>query len=533
MPFNEANTDGSIVVGEQFLEFNPLEIIRAALSLNNWNYIESTHSGASSSQGNLILGARSKNITLTIGKIQNQEEGRNPNEKRIQISRANTTIGFNHVVTEDNSYALFGVYRREDYDDIIIVAWPKEVIANPNTQISVRVKIDLIARALTNGFDSSINEAGQMICAFRPEFIHYYLLNQEPLHSIPSAEIQADPFGDVPTSHPPIESQEPLDPQIPRNKIIYGAPGTGKSYELRDQARTNGFSEDNTIRVTFHPNYTYQQFIGSYKPSPIYKNVQSSDSIFGSDKTTQLEGNDKKEPLIDYSFIPGPLLNLLVKALRNSDQNYLLIIEEINRAPVSSVFGDVFQLLDRKEDGTSEYSITFSNEAMSFFRANEILNTEIILPNNLFIWATMNSADQGVMPLDAAFKRRWTFEYLPLDAKQTVVADRSIQFQGVSYNWNAFRKQVNDKLKSLEIAEDKLIGPFFMNRNELMNNNSIKNKLLLYLRDDVVRHDPSRLFVKSTYSDIMKMYDDGVNIFSGFEITNPSNDQPAETASEE
>lgn len=319
----------------------------------------------------------------------------------------------------------------------------------------------------------------------------------------------------------PLIGVSTIDVVIPRNKIIYGAPGTGKSYELRDQARLTGFSEDDIIRVTFHPNYSYQQFVGSYKPTPIYKNVlQEGAVLYGSDRTTELQNNHKKEPLIDYSFIPGPLLKLLVKALNNSDKNYLLIIEEINRAPVSSVFGDVFQLLDRKEDGSSEYSITFNEEAMSFLRANGILNAEIQLPNNLFIWATMNSADQGVMPLDAAFKRRWAFEYLPLNEKQSKVENRKIKFQNVEYNWNDFRKQINDKLKDLGIVEDKLIGPFFMNSNELSDENSIKNKLLLYLRDDVVRHNPESLFKKKTYSDIIEMYSNGDNIFVNLEIKN-------------
>lgn len=318
-----------------------------------------------------------------------------------------------------------------------------------------------------------------------------------------------------------------IDVKIPRNKIIYGAPGTGKSYELRDQARAIGFNEDDTIRVTFHPNYSYQQFVGSYKPTPIYRNVlQEGAVLYGSDKTTELQNDHKKEPLIDYSFVPGPLLNLLVKALINPDKNYLLIIEEINRASVSAVFGDVFQLLDRKSDGSSEYSITFNEEAMSFLRANEIPFTEIKLPNNFFIWATMNSADQGVMPLDAAFKRRWAFEYLPLNEKQNKVADSNIRFQGEDFNWNNFRKLINDKLKDLGVVEDKLIGPFFMNSNELSDENTIKNKLLLYLRDDVVRHNPESLFKKKTYSDIIEMYSKGENIFVNLEIKTESVPEP-------
>ena len=314
-----------------------------------------------------------------------------------------------------------------------------------------------------------------------------------------------------------------IENTVPRNKIIYGAPGTGKSYELRDQASNIGFEEDNIIRITFHPNYSYQQFVGSYKPSPIYKNIlQEGAELYGSDKATKLEDIDNKEPLIDYRFVAGPLMKQLVYALKNPDKNYLLIIEEINRASVSAVFGDVFQLLDRKSDGSSEYSITFNEEAMSFLRANGILFTEIKLPNNFFIWATMNSADQGVMPLDAAFKRRWAFEYLPLNEKQSKVADSNIRFQGKDFNWNSFRKQINDRLKELGIVEDKLIGPFFMNSNELSDENSVKNKLLLYLRDDVVRHNPESLFKKRTYSDIIEMYSKRENIFVNLEIKTES-----------
>ena len=326
--------------------------------------------------------------------------------------------------------------------------------------------------------------------------------------------------GSTKASPPQIElATSDVPNSIPRNKIIYGAPGTGKSYELREQANKIGFNEDNIIRVTFHPNYSYQQFVGSYKPSPIYKNVLNEEIVFyGSDKTTELESYQMKEPLIDYTFIPGPFLNLLVKSFRNKGQNYLLIIEEINRAPVSSVFGDVFQLLDRDKNGVSEYSISFNEEAKSFLRANGILQTEIKIPNNFFIWATMNSADQGVMPLDAAFKRRWAFEYLPLDKKQQIVADRNITFQGETYDWNAFRTKINDRLKSIGVAEDKLIGPFFMSQNELSDQNAIKNKLLLYLRDDVVRYNPESLFNKKTYSDIIAKYDNHEQVFVGLEF---------------
>lgn len=313
----------------------------------------------------------------------------------------------------------------------------------------------------------------------------------------------------------------------PKNKILYGAPGTGKSFKLKTEAESLNFTE--ITRVTFHPNYSYQQFVGSYKPTPIYKNIlEDTIVLYGSDKTTELENNQKREPLIDYTFVPGPFLTLLVKSLQNSEENYLLIIEEINRAPVSSVFGDVFQLLDRDETGESEYSITFNEEARSFLREYGIMQKEIKIPSNLFIWSTMNSADQGVMPLDAAFKRRWTFEYLPLDENEDQIKDQTIFYQGGEYNWNKFRREINSKLKSLGIAEDKLIGPFFLNKTECQNKDVIKNKLLLYLRDDVMRHDPKMIFKKDTFSDIVKDYDENKEIFVSIDFGSPLNNPDQE-----
>ena len=300
------------------------------------------------------------------------------------------------------------------------------------------------------------------------------------------------------------------------NKIIYGAPGTGKSYELREQSILAGFLPENSVRVTFHPSYSYQQFVGTYKPTPIYRS--SDNTFYDTDKVTVLDDPNNKEPLIDYSFVPGPLLIQLIKALKNPQLEYLLIIEEINRANASSVFGDVFQLLDRKDDGESEYEIQLNVDASKYLKSVGVLNDKIKLPKNLYIWASMNSADQGVLPLDAAFKRRWTFEYLPLDEKANVVSNRDILFAATTINWNLFRARLNTKLKSLNVPEDKLIAPFFLNSLELINPNSIKNKLLLYLREDVVRHNPESLFKSKTFSDMIMQYDAGENVFLDIEF---------------
>jgi predicted transport protein len=360
---------------------------------------------------------------------------------------------------------------------------------------------------------------------FSPEFLN-------STKTLTKGKIDHD-LNDVNTNAPDIQAEysksvycEDYDlsilDNIPRNKIYYGAPGTGKSFKLRDLVlKELKFKEKNITRVTFHPSYSYQQFVGSYKPTPIYKTLLNDpQSLYKSDKKSILDGTEKLEPLIDYAFVPGPFLELLIEAIkaerRGSNCNYMLIIEEINRANVASVFGDVFQLLDRKDNFTSEYDIDFNNDVRNYLVSKEVLkpngNEKIGLPKNFFIWATMNNADQGVMPLDSAFKRRWAFKYIGInDAEKEPgfnYSDRLIKFRDKCYNWNQFRKEINSKLKENNVNEDKFLGFFYMNENELKDKESIKNKLLLYLREDVLRHNSHFLFPEKSFSDIVEKYDD-------------------------
>lgn len=177
-----------------------------------------------------------------------------------------------------------------------------------------------------------------------------------------------------------------------KNLIVVGASGTGKSRKLESD-RVKYFGE-NYERVAFHPGYSYAQFIGAYKP--IMK--------------PKVNGADGEEELA-YEFIPGPFLRVLVKALNDPWHNFCLIIEDINRADAAAVLGDVFHLLDRGSDGESEYAIAVSEEMKKFLNrslSKEIENLKI--PSNMYIWATMCDVDQGVFPIDFAFKRRWMFE---------------------------------------------------------------------------------------------------------------------------
>lgn len=287
-----------------------------------------------------------------------------------------------------------------------------------------------------------------------------------------------------------------LETPYERNRIVFGAPGTGKSHKLKEDCgkaieQFGGSFE----RVTFHPDYSYSQFVGTYKP---------------------VMGNDGS---IRYDFVPGPFMRVYVDALKSgltdNPQPYLLIIEEINRAKVAAVFGDVFQLLDRDDDGVSEYEIQASEDIRRYlakeFDASPDSFKKIRIPNNMFIWSTMNSADQGVFPMDTAFKRRWNFEYLGIDENAEKIAGiGKITLEGPNeeIEWNRLRKAINAKMSSSEfkINEDKLMGPFFLSKKAIASNedgmiinqkafiDAFKSKVIMYLYEDAVKQGKHRFF---------------------------------------
>lgn len=328
-----------------------------------------------------------------------------------------------------------------------------------------------------------------------------------------------------------------LDKRInqPHQRIFFGAPGTGKSFELNKEAEKY-FGKNNYERVTFHPNYMYGNFVGAFKPFP--KILRNLDGTIKKDK----DGNIQET--ITYEYIPGVLMKLLVKALKNPNENYLLLIEEINRGNVAAVFGDVFQLLDRDGKGQSEYVIATSRELQEYLKkefdgynlAENVKQnlgdnySRLYLPSNIYIWATMNSADQGVMPMDTAFRRRWEFRYLGIDdaAESNKEDFERYKFKINSsevVNWDLFRRELNKKLSSLNIPEDKLIGPYFVSKAILEDpdldrlTETIKNKVLMYLYEDAAKaHRPS-LFAENkyaTYSDVCTYFsENALNLFKG------------------
>ncbi|MBQ8279128.1 MAG: AAA family ATPase [Roseburia sp.] len=424
-----------------------------------------------------------------------------------------------------------------------------------------------------------------------------------------------------------------LQSKYKRNRILFGAPGTGKSFTL-NQDREELLGKENETdyeRVTFHPDYSYANFVGTYKPTMV---SYEDDLVLGEDKkriiailqdksktaqekydllydefkdegltrlpvllgiytddnfkTRKLDGTDaigdnsvernhgrairpyvnlstvnSDNKQIAYEYVPGPFMRVLVKALKSAMSGnakpHLLIVEEINRANVAAVFGDVFQLLDRDKNGISEYAISTSNDMRAYLAqelgVDESAVETIKIPDNMFIWATMNSADQGVFPMDTAFKRRWDFTYLGIDDAVETFSDKILSRKyalGTGANarlisWNELREAINDVLSSelFNINEDKLLGPYFISKAVLESDDDtdfidvFKNKVLMYLFDDAVKQKKKTFFeeckgeVKGIrYSDICKLFDvKGVFIFPT-EVSKRFGEKPDEPSTE-
>ena len=292
-----------------------------------------------------------------------------------------------------------------------------------------------------------------------------------------------------------------------RQIIYYGAPGTGKSHKIKELL--GDVLKENVFRTTFHPDSDYSTFVGAYKPT------KGKKPLYGLNGGLTVRLNDGKdnleEDIITYKFIPQAFLNAYIRAYQ-TDENVYLIIEEINRGNCAQIFGDLFQLLDRDITGKSEYTIKADADLKTFLEEKlgedkpGIKGGELCLPSNLYIYATMNTSDQSLFPIDSAFKRRWDWEYEPIKYKNT---DWVIDIDGLKYSWSNFQKEVNTRILRNTGSEDKMLGDYFVNPPaKVISYNLFRNKILFYLWNDVCKDGDADIFPTGDDFSFSRLYDE-------------------------
>lgn len=341
--------------------------------------------------------------------------------------------------------------------------------------------------------------------------------------------------------------------------VYYGAPGTGKSFVVEEICKKHPH-----YRTTFHPDSDYSTFVGCYKPKtrrvePIYSKLQLIDKLSvikssgvsypchkfaakyweslkdlstadikdiltacGFTKSMNVEitkgiavgeelGKGFGNTTITYEFVPQAFTNAYIEAWKDLSKPVFLVIEEINRGNCAQIFGDLFQLLDRKEDGFSSYQIHPDADLKDYIAgrglsiegvkdndgndiSDKLMSGELMtLPKNLHIWATMNTCDQSLFPIDSAFKRRWDWEYVPIQYNNK---DWKIVLGNMMYSWVEFQEKMNDLIFAATDSEDKQMGDFFVkaDKDNIISEDVLFNKIVFYLWNDVCKDGEGEIF---------------------------------------
>ena len=292
-------------------------------------------------------------------------------------------------------------------------------------------------------------------------------------------------------------------------QIYFGAPGTGKSHEIKKNIGTH-----KSFRITFHPDTDYSSFVGAYKPTSVEVPMLTT---LGEKAipVKDMEGNPLTENKIIYTYVKQAFLNAYIEAWKEqaneTPQPVYLVIEEINRGNCAQIFGDIFQLLDRNTNGFSDYAIVpdadlsrhvkkdleklviANKEAINAIYeeceediVDKVVNGKVLLlPNNLYIWATMNTSDQSLFPIDSAFKRRWDWKYIKIaDAHK----NWQIKVGTKTYDWWQFVQAINYFVFDATQSEDKNLGYFFAKAKDgVINAETFVSKVIFYLYTDVFK----------------------------------------------
>ena len=314
-----------------------------------------------------------------------------------------------------------------------------------------------------------------------------------------------------------------FDRNEPLQSIYYGAPGTGKSHEIKEKTKGEA-----VIRTTFHPDSDYSTFVGAYKPTMDDVDAKVVPVVLGESGTVfnKNEGTYKEKRIV-YQFVMQAFLKAYLGAWKkyaeadgNEVDPQFLIIEEINRGNCAQIFGDLFQLLDRGDNGFSEYPIEADNDLQreierAFIEHKDYMLKEgvkinaegvvkdytsnygatlsediqsgrvLLLPSNLYIWATMNTSDQSLFPIDSAFKRRWDWKYMPIENAEK---GWKIKVNGNEYDWYKFLDAINKEVLGLTHSEDKQLGYFFAKAKDgIIDAETLVNKVYFYLWTDVFK----------------------------------------------
>ena len=307
----------------------------------------------------------------------------------------------------------------------------------------------------------------------------------------------------------PIEYLPSLINDKPLQQIYFGAPGTGKSHEIKDQIKKH-----KSFRITFHPDTDYSSFVGAYKPTSVEVPMLTplGDKAI---PMKDVDGNELTENKIIYTYVKQAFLNAYIEAWKEREnenpQPVFLVIEEINRGNCAQIFGDIFQLLDRNDAGFSDYAVVPDTDLSRHVKkdleklviadrekinaiyeeceadmVDKVLKGEVLLlPNNLYIWATMNTSDQSLFPIDSAFKRRWDWKYIKIANAQK---NWQIMVGTKNYDWWQFVQAINYFVFDATQSEDKNLGYFFAKaKNGIISAETFVSKVIFYLYTDVFK----------------------------------------------
>lgn len=454
----EVSSDGRIVIGQPVTLTGKERkaMIEKMFSINGWKYtilqeITSAHYHIKLENENLGI---TRTFHLYHGNVRKEDPERNREEKKIQLGTENDP----RTHMDDALILGFYVYENKDsLSDTIIVAWPieeeKNYPANPSLRVNMRTDIQV---AKNTGYYVD-KVTGKNLVVFRPEFIYHYIENYKNLQYSNVLTVHQGESVGVNASESDNQNERLI---TGCNVLLYGVPGSGKSWTIEHEYCKPGSIAE---RLVFHPDYTYSDFIGQILPAVA------------------------EDGQVSYKFTPGPFTNILREAYNNPGKEYILIIEEINRGNAPAIFGEVFQLLDRKVEirdidddgypiGTSEYGITNMNIAEEM-QGKERKTDKVRIPSNLSIIGTMNTSDQNVFTLDTAFQRRWDMRLIENDFANVDPTLADAEILDTTVTWRNFCVEINKIVVGnsarMTSAEDKRIGAYFVHLRDLKFNDAM------------------------------------------------------------